>query len=309
MHPSPCDARPAPLRTFAPALALSGALLGLLAAGGVQAWVQLRMAPATLMQAGAEAAAASPNQARSPAAQGAALPPLGEPGRAAEPVETGPGWEALSTQQKQALYPLAERWAQISQAQKRRWLTLAASYPGLSEPEQGKFLDRITDWANLSAQQRNQARLNYAVTNRLAPDDKRAQWAAYQALSDEERRALAARAAPKPRGAATALHPVAPQKLAQVSAAQTQPGRPNAPKIAPASAHWPRVAAPVPPMPQPLTAQAAPGGNPGAAPAGVETAPVPTPVAVPVALPLLGASPASAAPQALPPGTPGLYAQ
>jgi hypothetical protein len=134
-------------------------------------------------------------------------------------VEAGPGWVTLTTPQKLALYPLSERWALLSEAQKRRWLTLAANFASLPAEEQAKFHERMTDWASLSAQQRNQARLNYAVTNRLAPDDKRAQWEAYQALSEEERMALAARGAPKPKGAATALRPVSPKKLAQVPAA------------------------------------------------------------------------------------------
>ncbi|HTH11119.1 MAG TPA: DUF3106 domain-containing protein, partial [Acidovorax sp.] len=183
MHPSSPDASPA-----LPAIVLALALLGVFAAVGGQVLIQMRMAPGTLLPAGAEAAVASPNNARTPAQPGAIAVPQ---------VETGPGWETLTTPQKLALYPLAERWALISEAQKRRWLALAATFSSLPEDEQAKFHDRMTDWASLSAQQRNQARLNYAVTNKLARDDKRAQWEAYQALSEEEKRALAARAAPK----------------------------------------------------------------------------------------------------------------
>ena len=296
MHPSSPDASPA-----LPAFVLALALLGVLAAVGGQVLVQMRMAPGTLLPAGAEAAVASPNNARTST----------RPGTMAVPqVETGPGWETLTTPQKLALYPLAERWALISEAQKRRWLALAANFSALPEEEQAKFHDRMTDWASLSAQQRNQARLNYAVTNRLARDDKRAQWEAYQALSDEEKRALAARAAPKPKGAATALHPVSPKKLAQVPAAtQANPSRPNAPKIPPVLDHSaPRVAAPVTPTAPPAT------GVPTQNPASnvVETAPVSIPVAVPAALPPLGAgsaeTPATTAPMVTPDNS-GLYPQ
>ncbi|WP_298211189.1 DUF3106 domain-containing protein [Acidovorax sp.] len=299
MPPSPADAS-----SSLPAFVLALALLGALTVAGGQVWVQMRMAPGTLLPAGAEAAVASPNNARSSAVTSAALRPQ---------PESGPGWETLNTPQKLALYPLAERWALISEAQKRRWLTLAANYPTLSEEEQQKFHDRITDWASLSAQQRNQARLNYAVTSRLARDDKRAQWEAYQALSDEERSALAAKAAPKPAGAATALRPVSPRKLAQVPAAtEANPNRPNAPKIPPVTDYTPRVAAPV----GPITSPAA-GGNPSpsTAPAstGVETAPVVVPVAVPSALPPLSVGPAEPPAGATqPPVTPdnsGLYPQ
>ncbi|PJI97990.1 uncharacterized protein DUF3106 [Acidovorax sp. 69] len=303
MHPSPSDASPA-----LPAFVLALALLGVLTIGGGQVWMQMRMAPGTLLQAGAEAAVASPNNARTPLAPGAMHQPQ---------AESGPGWETLTTPQKMALYPLAERWSLVSEAQKRRWLTLASNYPTLSEEEQNKFHDRITDWASLSAQQRNQARLNYAVTNRLARDDKRAQWEAYQALSDEERRALAARAVPKPTGAATALRPVSPRKLAQVPAAtEANPSRPNAPKIPPVVEHTPRVAAPVTPMP-PATGGNTTPQSPSAAAAstasGVETAPVAIPTAVPAPLPPLGAGsaegPATTTPQSVTPDTSGLYPQ
>lgn len=267
----------------------------------------MRMAPGTLMPAGAEAAVASPNNARSP----------NQPGTLPVPqVETGPGWETLTTAQKLALYPLAERWALMSEAQKRRWLALATTFPGLSEAEQAKFHDRMTAWASLSAQQRNQARLNYAVTNRLAPDDKRAQWEAYQALSDEEKRALAARAAPKPKGAATALQPVSPKKLAQVPAAtQANPARPNAPKIPPVlNPGAPRVAAPVLITPTAPASSSAVQPQSPAALTSVESTPVAGSVAVPATLPPLGpAAPAdNAAPPAPAPVTPdnsGLYPQ
>lgn len=298
MHPSPSEA-PSTL----PAFVLALALLGALSAGGWQAWVQMRMAPSTVLQAGAEAAVARPNNARADLSA-ANTPPA---------TESGPGWGTLSTAQKLALYPLAERWALISEAQKRRWLDLATNYPSLSEEEQRKFHDRITAWASLSAQQRSQARLNYAVTKHLAGDDRLAQWEAYQALSDEERQALASQAAPNPHGAATALHPVSPKKLAHVpAAAQANPDRPNAPKIPRVVDHSPRVAAPVPPPTPP--AAPAPTAPAAASPNGVETAPVALPSAVPAALAPLGAgeTDSTASPTPPPPVTPdtsGLYPQ
>lgn len=298
MHPRPSDAAPA-----LPAYALALVLLGALTAVGGLVVGQMRMAPGTPLSAGAEAAMASPNNARAPSGHSAAV---------AIQAESGPGWGTLNTPQKLALYPLAERWAHISEAQKRRWLALAANFANLPEEEQAKFHARMTDWANLSAQQRNQARLNFAVTNRLAPDDKRAQWEAYQALSEAERRALAAQAAPRPKGAATALRPVPAAKLAQVPAAtkatEANPGRPNAPKISPALVNnTPRMVVPVPVA----TPPAAPAPQ-AASSAAVETAPVATPSAVPATLPPLGASaPEDAAPPAPPASAdnPNLYLQ
>jgi hypothetical protein len=76
----------------------------------------------------------------------------------------------------------------------------------------------MNEWVTLSPQQRAQARLNFARTKELSkqltPEEKKAKWQTYQALSPEEKQKLAAKASPKPVGAATAVKPVAPQKLA-----------------------------------------------------------------------------------------------
>ncbi|MDD2546121.1 MAG: DUF3106 domain-containing protein [Burkholderiaceae bacterium] len=183
----------------------------------------------------------------------------------------------MTTAQKLALYPLAERWALLSELQKRRWLALAQTFSSLPQPEQEKLHSRMTEWASLSAQQRNQARLNYANTNRLAPDNKLAQWEAYLALSEEEKNKLAADAPVKPQGAATALRPESPKKLAQVPAANmANPLQANPPKIAQGSDTAHRTPAP--------PASAAQEASPSAAPV-VETAPITTPSAVGSTLP------------------------
>ncbi len=87
----------------------------------------------------------------------------------------------------------------LSESQKRRWLALAQTFETLPPEEQEKLHNRMTEWSSLSARQRSQARLNYADAQRLAPNDKRAHWEAYQALSDEE-------SAPWPQ-----MHPTSPQ--------------------------------------------------------------------------------------------------
>ena len=154
----------------------------------------------------------------------------------------------------------------------------------------------MTEWSSLSARQRSQARLNYADAQRLAPNDKRAHWEAYQALSDEEKRSLAADAPTKPAGAAPALRPVSPKKLVQVPAAtQAGPARANPPKITPTDPHLPRslVVVPVPQPPaEPVPAPAVP--------VIVETTPVSTPSATPSSLPPLPSSPAASEPEPAP---------
>lgn len=195
----------------------------------------------------------------------------------------GPAWGELTSTQRDALSPLANRWEQLSEGQKRHWINLASNFQSMSEEEQAKMLSRMTEWASLSAQQRSQARLNYAATSTLSPDDKRAQWEAYQALSDEEKKRLAARAVRKPLGAAVSLKPVSPKKLVRIPAVTTvAPSQPNPPKIPPLTDYH------VPHMYPPAQVPAAP-----AAPPMVETAPVQGASAEAVPLPPL--NPASAA--------------
>ena len=120
--------------------------------------------------------------------------------------------------QQQSLKPLASSWSGISEAQKRKWLEVSKSYPNLTAADQAVMHSRMNEWVTMSPQQRAAARLNFAKTkelaNQLTPDEKKAKWQAYQALSPEEKAKLAAKASPKPTGAATAVKPVAPQKLA-----------------------------------------------------------------------------------------------
>ncbi len=235
-----------------PALALAAALLGGFAVLGGWVVQQVRMAPNALPLEITEAPKPSARMATPAMAHNA---------------PSGTTWKELSRAEQLALAPLQEQWPRMGQAQKQRWQALARSFASLPPQEQAKLHSRMADWASLSAQQRSQARLNYAVTNRLAPSpsDKRAQWEAYQALSAEEKKRLASKATTKPAGAATALRPVAPRKLVRVPAAAEAPANlANPPKISPPTAVKP--AAPAAPPPP-------------AAPVVVETMAIPTPAA------------------------------
>jgi len=281
--------KPAPAnRLRLPAVTLAAVLLGGLSVLGGSVVQQVRMAPS----------AVPPSMANT-AKQGTR-----DAGLPADP--SGPAWGELTAEQKRALAPLEQHWPRMGEVQKRRWLALAHTFAVLPAQEQDKLHSRMADWASLSAQQRSQARLNYAVTKRLSPDDKRAQWEAYQALSPEEKNRLAAHAGPKPAGAATALHPVSPRKLARVPAATNAPADAvNLPKIPPQPDGKARPALPVPRSDMPAHT----------APVIVETAPVDIPSAVPTPLPPLDAVSATESPppahppaEASSPLTPGLYA-
>jgi hypothetical protein len=155
----------------------------------------------------------------------------------AAPNASRPSWPELTPPQQLALAPLALSWNTLSEVQKRKWLEISKNYAALSPEGQATLHSRMNEWVTLSHQQRAQARLNFGKTKELSkeltPEEKKAKWQTYQALSAEEKQKLAAKASPKPAGAATALRPVAPQKLASVPPHSSPLGIRSLPKIAP----------------------------------------------------------------------------
>ncbi len=118
-----------------------------------------------------------------------------------------PAWTELSAEQQSALAPLAPYWSQLSPQRKRKWLALSSHFNQLPEEDKAKLHDRMTDWVQLSAQQRNQARLNFNAAPKLSNDEKLARWQAYQSLSEEDREKFKNRAPKHPLGAATVIKP------------------------------------------------------------------------------------------------------
>ena len=155
---------------------------------------------------------AAPSAPKAAASKASAAKP------AAQAVVSKPAWADLTAPQQQALKPLAATWNSISEAQKRKWLEVSKGYPALPAADQATMHSRMVEWVAMSPQQRAAARLNFAKTkelsNQLTPDEKKAKWETYQALSPEEKAKLVAKATPKPAGAATAVKPVPVQKLA-----------------------------------------------------------------------------------------------
>jgi uncharacterized membrane protein len=200
-----------------------------------EAWVLLRLSFLLLCTSALALPALSFAQAAKPA-NASSSPAAGKRLAAAphKPTVSGPLWSELTALQQQTLKPLALSWNTISEAQKRKWLEISKNYPSLSPEEQATMRSRMNEWVALSPQQRAQARLNFAKTRELSreltTEEKKEKWLAYQALSAEEKRKLAAKASPKPPGAATAVKPVAPQKLA-VPPQPAQPASRPAPKI------------------------------------------------------------------------------
>lgn len=141
----------------------------------------------------------------------AAKPVLAAAKIAKAPADT---WDKLTTTQKIALQPLSANWANLTEGHKRKWIAVSANFSQFSPEDKTKLHSRMTDWAGLSAKQREQARINFAQTKTLTPSDKQAKWETYKALPPETKQALASiNVAPKPTGAAIAAKPVAKDKL------------------------------------------------------------------------------------------------
>ena len=192
-------------------------------------------------------------------------------------AETRPTWAELAADQQQALKPLAASWGSMTEAHKRKWLALSGNYRAMPPADQAKLHSRMTEWAALSPQQRTQARLNFAEAKGVPLDERKAKWEAYQALSPEEKRKLAARAPARTPPTAAAVRPVPPQKLANVP---RRSGNVKSPRIAagPAPTHIPLPATPAAQPPTPDAAVQAPAAVPMPADA-------PSPVQSPVAPP------------------------
>ena len=146
--------------------------------------------------------------------------PASIPLAATTKTELRPLWKELTPAQQEALRPLALHWNDISEPQKRKWLALSANYGKMNATEQANLHERMLDWGSLSVAERSRARLNFAEAKRLTPSEKKAKWEAYQTLTPEERQKLAKQAPSKLSGAATAVRPVAPQKLVLVPTAR-----------------------------------------------------------------------------------------
>lgn len=242
----PCLTRQAP---GGQALGLQLLSLGLLVSG------LMALAPFCFAQTTPPAAPASALVTGKPSL----APPQVKPATISRPI-----WTELTPMQQQALKPLASSWNTINDGQKRKWLEISKNYPSLPPEDQATMHSRMNEWVMLSPQQRAQARLNFGKTRELSgqltPEEKKAKWETYQALSAEEKQKLAAKASPKPTGAATAVKPVAPQKLAAV------PPHPNKPVIKPALKIVPsQPAATATPSAPPRPGEAA-NGQPGTAP-------------------------------------------
>lgn len=164
------------------AFLVASLLIILLGAGAVWVSTQVTMVPSAVPANMAVEAERSKSSLSSNAYSGLHL------------SSAGPLWKDISPAQRDILSPLHARWESMGSLAKRRWLVLADRYPSMNDAERTKLFSRMHTWASLSAQQRNQARLNFKDAKRLSAGDLQSKWDEYQALSEAEKQRLAEQA-------------------------------------------------------------------------------------------------------------------
>ena len=141
------------------------------------------------------AAPVAPVAAPSRATVATPSPPT-SPSTAALRNEEGVRWQKLKPAQREALKPLQQEWSEIDAPRKQKWIDLADRMPSMPADERARVQTRMSEWARLTPNERGQARLRFQEAKQIPATDRVTRWEAYQALPPEQKKALAARAAP-----------------------------------------------------------------------------------------------------------------
>lgn len=140
-------------------------------------------------------------------------------------------WPSLNRAQQEALAPLQRDWASIETSRKEKWLEVVSRFPTMPQEERMRVQQRMSEWARLTPAERGQARLQFQESRQLTPQERQARWEAYQALPDEERRALAQRAKPAGKAASAVASSASGAKQNLVSVPAHAAAKPIAPTV------------------------------------------------------------------------------
>ena len=152
---------------------------------------------------------------------------------------SGTAWSSLNAEQRKVLGPLERDWSSIDAARKSKWLEVAARFPAMPAADQQRVQERMAEWARMTPTERGRARLSFQESKQFSPEQKQARWEAYQALPDDERKALADRNQPMASAARSSL-----TGLGNAVAQKTAPTGTAAPSRVTASAPAARPVAP-----------------------------------------------------------------
>lgn len=131
---------------------------------------------------------------------------------------TGTSWQALTPVQRQALGPLSAQWAQMEESSRQKWIKVASRFDTLTPQERQRLQERMKQWATLPPSERGEARLRFQQTRQLPSDERQQKWAAYQALSAEDRQDLNRQAQRRTRTVMLADGMVGPREAGQIFA-------------------------------------------------------------------------------------------
>jgi len=157
---------------------------------------------------------------------------------AARPVVNAhPTWAELTPSHQKVLAPLQPLWDTIPELNRRKWQRIADLYPRLKPEEQARLQERMTEWVNMTPQQRRLARENYQITRTLPQEKKSEAWDRYQQLPDDQKKKLAAAEKVPGRPGAVSALPSGKRPLPESARASQHHGRKAAstPEAAPAS--------------------------------------------------------------------------
>jgi hypothetical protein len=115
-----------------------------------------------------------------------------QPAAASTPKHSG-NWDDLSLVQQKILAPLEEDWSYLSKERRQKWIQVANLYPKMKRADQERLQSRMNEWAKLSQKDRRIARDNYLSSLRFPAEEKASAWQAYQQLSAEDKKKLAAK--------------------------------------------------------------------------------------------------------------------
>jgi hypothetical protein len=115
-----------------------------------------------------------------------------QPSTASAPKHSG-NWDDLSVVQQKILAPLEEDWSYLSKERRQKWIQVANLYPKMKRADQERLQSRMNEWSKFSQKDRRIARDNYLSSLRFPAEEKASAWQAYQQLSPEDKKKLAAK--------------------------------------------------------------------------------------------------------------------
>jgi hypothetical protein len=196
---------------------------------------------------------------------------------------TRPTLNELNPAQRAALEPLAAEWNTMEAPRKQKWLEIANRFARMKPDEQQRMHEKMREWMRLTPEQRRTARETYTRTKKLDAATKVTEWDKYQQLPEEQKKALAEKAASKKVQVAALPSP------SQAKIKTVEPIKKKATSGASAPLQKPAATTVLKPAQAPATqTPAAQNGQPAAAPAATTQAappPVQQPAQPPVATP------------------------